>query len=178
MKRTHSISGFSLAETTIALAVMAICITSLVGPISVALNAIGDGNRQGEAARLCEYLDGCIRGSALVAGTANVYAILGDPAISDKLRWSVGGAPVVLNSGTISSPGGRAFACAIELYPPGNFIAPAAQPSATPPPGNLMSPGRAVVRLAWPAERATYTAATGWSNAQGKWETILYFRAP
>jgi type II secretory pathway pseudopilin PulG len=165
--------GFSLVEIVLALGIIAFCVIATLGLVSIGMNVIHDGNRQSGAMRLIEHIEGSIRNSARVAGTPNEFHPIGDSDLVADLHWSVGGDLVTFGPGKLSIPGESSYACRIELYPPGYFPA-----GVTPvPEGRLLSPGRAVIRVAWP-DTAIYTPNTGWQNAQGTAETIVYFRPP
>lgn len=161
---TNHRSAFSLVETALALGLVAFCVVALIGLMPASLDAIGNADREAEAARWVRQMATGIRIAA--PDEDGNYRLTGFKPFSE-ITWTSDGRPLPVEEGFLNTAGtsaresDAAFAWRVEITPPD-----ADDPS---------SLGRAMLRIAWPA--ASRWSGKEWKQAQGSEEALVLFRA-
>lgn len=156
--------GFSLAEVTIALGLVAFCLIALVGLLPVGLDLVRDSAEEAATVNCMEQIVESLREASPEQGTPGTYRAAG--AYSESLEWTLGGPRVEVDLNRLA-PGGFP-----EATSQGPFYK--ARIEIIPPP-NLTSTGAALVAIAWPAEARWDPTKKAWINAQGSVSTWVVF---
>jgi len=154
-------SAFSLVEVTLALGIVSFCLISLTGLLGTGLTTVRASRDEAAAGTCLERITHSLE-SATVATNGTDYRALG--AYSNVV-WSLGQSPQTYNIAALSSSGRPSSADP-------KFVA---RLEITPPAGS-MAPGKALIRIAWPAGATWNDSTKSWTNAQGSlssWQVLL-----
>ena len=150
--------SFSLVEIVIALGVIALVISGIVGLIPAGLKAFRSANEQSGGANLLNALADSVRSAETTDGTnfswtyngeTNGYTISG-PSVTN--RWEGTNGLTVQGLQTLSPLDKQLLAVVVLIPPP-----------------SLQSEGRAMISVAWPASAGAVWNGTSqqWSHAEG-----------
>jgi len=159
MKHTQRLSrSFSLVEIVIALGVIALVISGIMGLIPASLKAFRNSNEQSGGANLLNALADSVRGaetadginfSWIYNGVTNIYVISGPTVTS---RWEGSNSLTVQGLGTPTLLDKQLLAVVVVT-----------------PPSTLQKEGSALISVAWPASSGALwnSSSQQWSHADG-----------
>ena len=158
--RVRHRSGFSLVEVVLAIGIVAFCLIAVFGLLPTGLKSVKEANNEAGAANVMNLIADGLRNAVTTNGGTNFSFSYGGQTVT----YAVGGsrATVTWNNlaleGSINSPIPRFSAC-LSLTPP----------------VNLVTPGSALITVAWPPTATWVPASTNWTGAAGSITTGILF---
>ena len=158
-----SFRAFSLVEVVLALGVVTFCLVSIVGLLPVGLKVVKNSHEESAAANALNQLASAIRDATSNTNTPGAYGAVG---AFGSMTWSLGGAAanfsnsLALNGQPAPSSDARLVAH-VEIVPP----------------ADAMSPGRALISIAWPMSAKWDAASSKWTKSEGSISSGIQFLA-
>jgi len=154
--RAASRSAFSLTEVVIALGVVSFALIAIFGLLPVGLKTVKNANEQAAAANLLGAIADAVRNASTNGSATNYsYSIAGQ-----GIAYTLGGASNTITLTNLTLEGATA---------PNILSARLKAVVVISPPANIMTNGRALISVAWPAQaNTTWNATTRtWTNHDG-----------
>jgi len=159
------IPAFSLVEVMIALGIISFCVISVFGLLPVALKSMRDANDRRAAVEIMNRLAGDV---LALSGAESKYRSSGSAAPADNLSGDYADTSITVSGRKLfyeNADGKRAdkqnasYTGVIDVATPvGDFDV-----------------GVVNISVAWPATATTNNSASGWTNALGSVNTVVYF---
>jgi uncharacterized protein (TIGR02598 family) len=158
MKNPDTSGGFSLVEVTLALGIVTFCLIAIFSLLPAGLRSAQASAEEAGAAALLSQLATQIRTAKT---NASGEFVIGDPLPG---TFTYGSSVVFTNQFSLAGTRGSSNARYVGRV----------QVEA---PTNALSPGRALISLAWPAAGPVTwnTSQTNWTNARGSVSAVVFF---
>jgi len=163
VRTSYRISGFTLVEVTLALGLVAFCLIAILGLIPVGLDSIRDGNRQAEASRIMKQIATGLH-AAHADEDENYYLVAAGTL--GEINWKVGDPEIGPLTGMMTASGTPTSSVADAMFSYSITIDP---------PADYWVTGRALIRIAWPAQ-AVWNGS-GWDKSTGNVTSLVLFSA-
>ncbi len=159
----ESSAAFSLIEVVIALGIVTFCLVSIVGLLPVGLKVVKNSHEESAAANALNQMAAAIRDATNSTNAPGTYGAVG---AFGSMTWSLGGAVAnysksLAMSGQPAPPSDARLVARVELVPP----------------ADAMSPGRAMISIAWPASAKWDATSSKWTLSEGSISSGIQFLA-
>ena len=154
--RAASRSAFSLTEVVIALGVVSFALIAIFGLLPVGLKTVKNANEQAAAANLLGAIADAVR-NASTNGSATTYSY---SIAGQGIAYTIGGASNTITLTNLTLEGATATNILSARLKAVVVISP---------PANIMTNGRALISVAWPATASNSGSISNltWSRADG-----------
>ncbi len=161
MRHHQRLSGFSLVEVVVAIGIASFALLAVVGLLPVGMKSAQTAREQAAAASVMNSIANALRYAETTNGTVYSNSFAGQ-----GIAYTIGGAAMTVAWDTLDL-NGRVVDSASTRLKVRLVLAP---------PVNSMTPGQALISIAWPAQAPNLKWDNNkWTNASGHLTTGIQF---